>query len=194
MKLAILGGSFNPIHIGHIALAKRAIEKFGYDNVFFVPAFQPPHKNLAQGAQNSDRCTMISLVAAENSSFALETCEIDRGGTSYTIDTIQYLYDKYRDCLEGKIGLIIGADLVKDFHLWKDVHTLVEITDVLLAFRGSLTEMEDFSFPFNYKTMENALLDVSSQEIRNSIKCGKDWKNHVTKSVYEYIQTKELYS
>ncbi len=193
MKLAILGGSFNPVHEGHIALAQTAVDKFGYDTIIFVPAFNPPHKNLAKGATDEDRCAMLSLAIARNPSFKIDTCEIDRGGVSYTIDTVSYILKKYKNQIEGKVGLIIGEDLVNDFHLWKDVDKLVTITDILLAFRGGVSTAT-FNFSFDYTLMENALLDVSSQDIRRSISSGKDWRLHVSESVFEYITKKNLYA
>ncbi len=193
MKLAILGGSFNPVHLGHVLLAEQAVRRFGYDTVAFVPAYKPPHKQLAVGATNEDRCAMLSLAIADYPEFKIETSELDREGVSYTIDTVRYLQDTYATVLQGNIGLIIGEDLVNGFHLWKDVKKLVQLTDVLLAFRGTSSEYKEFSFPFEYTMMENAIVDISSQEIRNRIQCGKDWKNLVHKNVYEYIQDKRLY-
>ncbi len=195
MKLAILGGSFNPVHIGHLDLARRTIEDFGYDTVSFVPAYNPPHKTLAAGATDEDRCAMLSLALAGCRSYTIETCELERKGTSYTIDTVKYLYDKYSNSLTGKIGLVIGADLIEGFHLWKNVNELVSITDVLLAFRSGVSESQNFDFSFKYTKMKNALLDISSQEIRDSIiACGSDWEKHVAKEVYEYIHEKKLYT
>ncbi len=193
MKLAMLGGSFNPVHVGHTALAKIAVEQYGYDKVIFVPAFNPPHKNLALGATNDDRCAMLSLSVANNSSLEIETCEIDREGTSYTIDTVTYLYEKYKDVLEGKIGLIIGEDLVDGFHLWKDVQSLINMTNIMVAFREGESTYKDFTIDFDFVMMKNALVNVSSREIRDAIKHKKDIDCYVSKSVAEYIQTKKLY-
>ncbi len=192
MKLAILGGSFNPVHLGHVALANQAVNEFGYTKVIFVPACNPPHKTLAKGATDEDRCNMLALAIEDNPLLGFETCEIERKGTSYTIDTVKYLYKKYNGSIDNKIGLIIGADLVKGFHLWKDVQELTEMTDVLLASRSCTVEYSDFSY--TYTKMKNALLDISSQEIRRKIKHGENWKEHVDEGVYEYIQAKKLYT
>ncbi len=193
MKLAILGGSFNPVHLGHTALATCAVEQYGYDRVAFVPAFNPPHKDIATGATSEDRCAMLSLAIELYSNFFIETTELERGGVSYTIDTIAFLEKKYGNCLEGPIGLIIGDDLLENFHLWKNVHELVSKTHVLLANRLDENALKSFDFSFEYTLMQNKRIDVSSQSIRESIRCGKDWKNHVSKGVYEYITSKGLY-
>ncbi len=193
MKIAMLGGSFNPVHNGHIALAKLAIDNFDYDEVHFVPAFNPPHKNLASGATDEDRCTMVSLVIADYPAFKIETCELERKGTSYTIDTVTYLQNKYKGKLQGKIGLIIGEDLVRGFHQWKNVTELVETTDVLLAFREGDSTVNDFNFSFTYSMMNNIPINVSSHEIRNRIVQKGDWKSLVPKNVFEYINNKKLY-
>ena len=158
MKIAILGGSFNPIHNGHIALAKRVVDYLGYDKVLFIPAYNPPHKKLACGATDSDRLCMVKKSIETYSCFELEPCELEREGTSYTIDTVHYLQNKYSNELTGKIGLIIGDDLIPGFHLWKNVKELADITDILLATRLSADALPDFGC--NYTAMHNDIVDI----------------------------------
>ncbi len=191
MKIAILGGSFNPIHNGHIALAKRVVDYLAYDKVLFIPAYNPPHKKLASGATDTDRLSMVKKAIESYSCFGLESCEIDREGVSYTIDTIHYLQDKYGDQLTGKIGLIIGDDLIPGFHLWKNVEILANITDVLLATR--LTSLQKHNLSCNYIEMYNNVVDVSSEQIRDLIKRGEYWEDLVPVCVRDYIVHNKLY-
>ncbi len=192
MKLAILGGSFNPVHNGHLSLANCAVNQLGYDTVAFVPAYNPPHKEIASGASTENRLEMLAMAISTREEFYLEPCEIERKGVSYTIDTVSYLEKKYIGSLEGPIGLIIGDDLVSGFHLWQDVQALVRSTRVLLATR--LQPMANtLDFPFNHTVMHNAIVDVSSEGIRNNIKNGKDWEELVPACVYKYIIDRNLY-
>ncbi len=195
MKIAILGGSFNPVHNAHIMLATEVLKK-GYNKVLFVPAFKPPHKELAQGASDAQRLEMLKRAVSINSCFEIETCEMDRQGVSYTIETIFFIEKKYSEKLQGKVGLIIGEDLVDTFNLWKNVDLLVERVDILLAKRTSnvqkINDSDLFSYPCTY--LENENLDISSHMIRDLIQQKKEWKHLVPSEVYEYILKEELYA
>jgi nicotinate-nucleotide adenylyltransferase len=145
MKVAVLGGSFNPIHIGHLALADDVCKTFGYDKVLFIPALNPPHKEMNDAASAHDRLTMVQAACEGDGRFAAEGCELERGGVSYTYDTICYLEEKYRGQLEGKIGLIMGSDLLENFHLWHKAAELAEKCDLILARRPAVEENGMFS-------------------------------------------------
>ena len=145
MKVAVLGGSFNPIHIGHLALADDVCKTFGYDKVLFIPALNPPHKEMNDAASAHDRLAMVQAACEGDGRFAAEGCELERGGVSYTYDTICYLEEKYRGQLEGKIGLIMGSDLLENFHLWHKAAELAEKCDLVLARRPAVEENGMFS-------------------------------------------------
>src|SRR5574344_681202 len=110
MKIAILGGTFNPIHIGHLALADDVCITFGYDRMLFIPAFCPPHKEMNDAESGDDRFAMTELACNMDSRFKVDDCELKRGGVSYTYDTVCFLEKKYASDLEGKIGLVMGQD------------------------------------------------------------------------------------
>lgn len=135
MRLAVLGGSFNPIHIGHLALADEVCVELGYDRIAFVPTFIPPHKTFADTVSAVDRLEMVKRVCQQDDRFFAESCEIDRGGTSYTFDTIEYLEKKYAGQLDDKIGLIMGDDLLPGFHLWYRAEELSRKCNLILARR-----------------------------------------------------------
>src|SRR5574344_1341452 len=145
MKVAVLGGSFNPIHIGHLALADDVCKTFGYDKVLFIPALNPPHKEMNDAASAHDRLAMVQAACEGDGRFAAEGCELERGGVSYTYDTICYLEEKYRGQLEGKIGLIMGSDLLENFHLWHKAAELAEKCALVLARRPAVEEKGMFS-------------------------------------------------
>lgn len=199
MRLAMLGGSFNPIHIGHLLLADEVCCKLGYDKVFFVPVNIPPHKNLADGATREQRLEMIQLAIANNPRFEIETCELDRGGVSYTFDTITYLMNKHGinseyGQLEGKVGLIMGDDLVDGFEEWGHYEQLPHLADIILARRICWEGTEPKVFPYKHIELENGVLPVSSSQIRNARATGSSsWQYLVPESVYGYIIERNLY-
>ncbi len=197
MKIAMLGGSFNPPHIGHLAAAEEVRIQCGYDVVFFIPAHISPFKDEPPGASDADRLAMLALSVAGNPCFRVEDCEIRRGGVSYTIDTVTYLEQKYGngretgDPLEGKIGLILGDDLSETFYLWRNARELAVRTDLLLARRLSARQYADFPYP--HTCIDNALLPVSSTDIRNRVAAGKSYRYLVPQDVYLYIEQRRLY-
>lgn len=197
MRLAMLGGSFNPIHIGHLLLADEVCHRLGYDKVLFVPVNIPPHKELAEGASSQQRLEMIQLAIEGNPRFAVETCELERGGISYTYDTIQYLGKKYGSQLEGKLGLIMGDDLVEGFEEWGHYQELPELADIVLARRICWDGTQRKDFPYPHIELENGILPVSSSQIRAAGAAsdgnGSSWRYLVPESVYRYIIERKLY-
>ena len=207
MKIAVLGGSFNPIHVGHLVLADEVCSTLGYDRVLFVPAFVPPHKEMNGGFSAQDRLEMTRLACEGDERFEAESCEIDRGGVSYTYDTICYLEEKYSTELEGKIGLIMGNDLLPGFHLWHKAKELSEKCQLILALRpdgdshsgnsnkpkgdyANLDSNFDASREELFKGalhMDNPLLEISSTEIRTRIADGRSIRYLVPSLVFKYI-------
>ena len=103
MRIAILGGTFNPVHNGHVLLASSVCETFGYDKLLFVPSFLPPHKIASGLVSVENRLEMLELACEADPRFEVERCEIDRGGISYTWETVCFIEEKYHAELEGKI-------------------------------------------------------------------------------------------
>ena len=190
MRIAVLGGSFNPVHIGHLALADAVHVTFGYDRVLLVPANIPPHKEMASGATTEGRLEMLKLATAGVDWLETEDCEISRGSLSYTIDTLEYLSKKYETVLEGKLGLVIGEDLVDGFMKWKNPEAIASMADIIVARRpGSFKS----PFPLPHIQLMNTLLPISSSEIRASIRDGKSWRYLVPDPVYRYIVEHTFY-
>ncbi|MGP1576480.1 MAG: nicotinate (nicotinamide) nucleotide adenylyltransferase [Treponema sp.] len=197
MKLAILGGSYNPIHIGHLMLADAVIKQYGYDTVAFVPASLSPFKKAHCGCTAEDRIAMITGAIADAPNFYCEICEIERGGVSYTFDTLRFLYTKY-NTIEGKIGLILGGDLLADFHKWQNAEHIPDYADLLIGIRdASMEEIKkqcaDFFEKNTYLPVKNARLPISSTQIRTAIAQKKAWRYLVPPFVYGYIKAHNLY-
>ena len=172
MKIAVLGGSFNPIHIGHLALADSVCVDKGYDKVIFIPTFIAPHKNFSdiENVTTEDRLNMVRLACESDSRFLVDSCEIDRGGTSYTFDTICFLEQKYKDVLDEKIGLIMGDDLLPGFHLWHKAEEIAKKCTLILAKRpqGEKTDvksMHENTAKGDYGKVAHATVDENGKVI-----------------------------
>ena len=215
MKIALFGGAFNPLHIGHAMLAEIAVKEFGFDKVLLVPTFIPPHKHFTSFAPAKDRLGMVKAFCKDSPYFAAESCEIERGGVSYTFDTLQYIIKKFGASLEGKPALIIGEENAREFEKWYRAVDVASMADILIARRrngeggdalkafqntptGNYTggfdgKDEDVSFPFPHRFLDNPPLTLSSTEIRSRIGSGKSWRYLVPDSVFRYIIRKRLY-
>nr|MBP3282717.1 nicotinate (nicotinamide) nucleotide adenylyltransferase [Treponema sp.] len=213
MKIAILGGSYNPIHIGHLILADSVCTELGYDKVLFVPTFKPPHKELAENVSSLDRLAMVEAAVRGDERFEAEPCEIERGGISYTWDTVCFLEKKFESVLTGKIGVVFGEDLLPDYDKWEHAAELAEKADLILACRPKYAEdngkfcnsptekygknpmvgVDRFNFPYPHKIVMNPKMEISSSEIRRKIAERGAWRYLVGEGVFEYILEKKLY-
>ena len=195
MRLAVLGGSYNPIHIGHLMLADAVALRYGYDTIAFVPAFLSPFKDGHSGCTAEDRLAMVKLAIADNPAFYCEPCEIQRQGVSYTIDTLKFLKKKFPQC-EGKIGLIIGDDLLEGFAGWREAERIPDYADIIVGNRiidrYSMAQAASAG-KVPHLRVDNALLPVSSSGIRAAIQEKKSWRYLVPSAVYSYIKEHKLY-
>jgi len=188
MKLAMLGGTFNPLHNGHINLARVVREEFRYDKILFVPSFIPAHKEISGKVRAEERLEMLRLSLEPYEWAEYSDCEIRRKGVSYTVDTLQYLYGNYE--LEGKPGLIIGDDLAERFLEWRSTDRIFEMADLIVAHR--LYEHEvPLSFPHRYAN--NEIFSLSSSEIRELICSDRDIDSLIPREASRYISDRKLY-
>ncbi len=188
MKVLVLGGSFDPVHIGHLFLAEEVRRQFEYDEVVFVPASEAPHKEPTGETTDQQRLEMLQLAVEGNKRFLVDDCEIVRGGRSYTVETIPEINERYHP--EGRVGFIIGDDLVSGFSSWRSHKTLAGMVDLIVAHR-EFQERVEFEFPHRYA--DNLLLPISSSDIRERIAAGKAFQHIVPDPVFRYIERYELY-
>lgn len=225
MKIALLGGSFNPVHKGHIALAESAVKLAGYDRVVFVPAYQSPFKSrCSKGVVSSleeagaaalsftdeERIEMLRLAIKPYPWAALELCEIERGGVSYTIDTVRFLTEKYKreGLLEGRLGIIIGADLIEGFHRWKEADAMAHEADIILARRPDALKADnaltaevasegeksgEADFPYPHVSIMNEMYAISSTEVRRRIACHEEISTLIPDEICRYIEQRGVY-
>jgi nicotinate-nucleotide adenylyltransferase len=198
MRYAILGGSFNPVHIGHLALADSVLSSLDYDRVIFVPAFESPFKLGAAVENPQDRLSMLFASILGDTRLLVDDCEIRRKGVSYTIDTLADIERRYYP--EGKLGLVIGDDLAPNFPDWKNVPQILEKADIIIARRilagttGNPGDSSAPAFPYPHKTLANDIVNISSAEIRARISQNKNWRYLVPQSVQRIIESKSLYA
>lgn len=190
MRLAVLGGSFNPVHIGHLFLAGELLHGQGYDRVLLVPAYESPFKLEANiGTSSRDRLDMLFASITGDERLSVEDCEIRREGISYTIDTLRDIIQRYQP--EGKPGLVIGDDLAEGFLSWKDSSGILDIAEIIIARRKG-TEAK--SRPFPCRQLENEIMDISSKLVRERIRAGAAWEYLVPAGARIIIEDRSLYT
>ena len=192
MKIAILGGTFDPPHLGHLILADTVIRELNYDKVLFIPSKIPPHKNISGEVSNEDRLNMLKLSIKDDKRFSFDDYELKSEGISYTIKTLNYLYENYD--IDGKIVLIIGADLIKDFHRWKEPEKISELANIVAVNREESDNLDKENIEkYNIKIIIAPRIDISSTLIRERIKKNKAFRYFLNDKVYNYIISNKLY-
>lgn len=190
MRIAIFGGSFNPIHAGHLMLADSVISTLGYDRVVLVPAYRSPFKPGAGGMEDGCRARleMIAASIAGDARLSIDDCEIRRGGVSFTLDTVADVIERYSP--DGKPGLVIGDDLVDEFPDWHGSDEILRMADVIVA-RRLRSATKRTSFPCVQLT--NEVADVSSSMVRDRVAGGGAWRYLVPQGARSVIEARGLY-
>lgn len=191
MTVGVLGGTFNPIHFGHLLIAEHVRDSFNLDRVYFIPTHLPPHKGFVPEVSDKQRLDMVELACEDNPHFFVSDMELKRGGISYTIDTIKEMYQTLD--VKNRIYFIIGGDLVKDLPSWKNFNELKEKINIVAVDRED-EHAEDYKemFPF-LDTVDSIPFFVTSTAIRHRIKNRKTIKYLVPKKVEHYILSQGLY-
>jgi len=191
MKIAMLGGSFDPVHIGHLFLADLALSDLGYDRVVLVPAFQSPFKIGAESASPLSRLEMLAASISGDPRLTIDDCEINREGISYTVDTLKDIIARYEP--DGKPGLIIGDDLAGSFEKWRSPEEIAGLADIIIARRlPELIRTAD-AFPFPFIELENEIMNVASHKVREKIRGGGAWRYLVPAGARYIIESTKLY-
>ena len=195
--LVLFGGSFDPVHIGHILVAREVKEKIGAKKILFMPAYRAPLKE-GHSAPPEDRLRMLQLALEGEKGFEVSDYEIKRGGTSYTVDTLEWL----RKQTEERPYLMLGADSVLRFHLWREPERILELSKLLVVERGGKLELVRTylkeRFPRlregeDFELLEVRRIDVSATEVRKRVREGLSIYCMVPDRVREYIEEKGLY-
>lgn len=193
----MFGGSFNPIHIGHVQLAQAFVKKLNLDRVLVIPTFIPPHKQYDYSVLPLDRLEMCRLAVKSLPFAEVSDIEIRRGGASYTYLTLQELSEKYKN---DELFLITGADMFMSIHTWKHPEIIFSLAVICGVPRNdddikNLEKHSEYLHTLGAKTeiLDAEVITVSSTEIRRRIKNGESTQGLVPDEVREYINKKHLY-
>jgi len=195
-----MGGSFDPLHIGHLIVAQDAVEYLGLSEVVFIPAAIPPHKQHLQRIDSEHRLKMLRLTVESNPKFSVSDVEVQRGGVSYTVDTLKALHKVYPD---AALLLIVGSDTLVDLHTWHKVEEILELCEVATFLRPGEDSLEAIAekIPLPEKQKQPLLqnvidahrIEISSSEIRRRLTEGLDIRYLVPPEVETYINEHSLY-
>ena len=188
MRLAIFGGTFNPPHNGHIAIAHSVLNETRYDSIVFVPTNIPAHKPKADRITPEDRLAMVELACMDTPGFLFDSCDIERGGVSYSIDTLRDIRVRYD--ITDTIGFVLGDDLIDGFRAWRQVEKFAASVELIVAHRLSVATVP-FQYPHCY--LSNELHPYTSRKIRSIVKLGRSIAHMVPPRVEEYILESCLY-
>lgn len=198
-KIGIMGGTFDPIHTGHLVTAEAVRIEYGLDQVLFIPASNPPHKQDSQVTAANHRYIMTVMATSSNPYFYVSPIELERPGLSYTIDTVMALIEKYGD--RNEFYFITGADTVQDLPTWKHIDRLLNLCYFVAADRpGCVGCFDDIIGQLGengrdrIQRLPTPELEISSTDIRERIKQGRSIKYIVPENVESYILKEGLYS
>lgn len=183
-KVGILGGTFDPPHIGHLIIANEVLHRQNLDEIWFIPTNEPPHKANATSS-NKHRKNMVELAIATNDHFYLHDIELQRKGKSYTYDTIKQLLEMY----DHQFYFIIGADMIEYLPKWNKIDELMKMTQFIGVKRSTYKTETDFPVLL----VDIPMIDVSSTAIRERIRHHVSAQYLIQDSVYVYIKEHQLY-
>jgi nicotinate-nucleotide adenylyltransferase len=200
-RVGLFGGTFNPVHIGHLIVARSVFEHLKLDRMVLIPSANPPHKGPEGVADAEDRLAMLRLAVADEPGFAVSNCEIERPGPSYTIDTIIAFRQDLGD--EAELHWLIGADSLSELASWHRVEDLVALCRIVTAARPGWESPDLSALVERVGEREVGLLregilptpriDISASEIRRRVRGGRSVRWLVPETVARYIDRRGLY-
>lgn len=215
-RVGILGGTFDPIHNGHLCLARETMQLFGLHEVLFIPVSHSPHKLHYSPTSSKHRVAMLELALKPEPAFSTDLMEVEKGGVSYTIDTLSQIKKRHFD---WELFLILGADAFMMMETWKSYADIFKLCDLLVGTRphtklelpiklGKAIGLKKIALQQNNGPMQSTLIpatgksiclyqispqDISSREIRQNVQAGKEIKNLLPHAVDHYIMKNLLY-
>ena len=191
-KLGILGGTFDPIHMGHLVLAEQVREQFQLEQVIFIPSASPPHKTEQELSLADHRFEMTKLALEGNRFFSVSDIELKREGLSYTVDTLGKLKELYKD---SEIYFLTGSDVLDEITTWKDPEEIYKLAKIVIAVRPGFDKFDPEDH-FSKKSIIARItgVDISSTQIREKVRKGESIKYLVPSRVEEYIRKENLYT
>ncbi len=183
-RLGIFGGSFDPVHVGHLAIALAALQTVPLDEVLFVPARRSPLKEQGPVASEEDRYAMLVRAIGDEPRFGLSRIELDRDGPSYTVETLEELKE------QGELFLIVGSDALAELPRWRSPERIRELATVLVARRPGVPDPDPSS---GARVFDAPCLDISARELRARASRGLSLRYLVPDGVWQHIEHHGLY-
>jgi nicotinate-nucleotide adenylyltransferase len=200
MKLGIFGGTFDPVHYGHLMLAECCREQRGLDAVWFLPAAVPPHKRDRELTPASERIEMLKLAIAGNPAFSVSPYETNRGGVNYTVDTLAHIKEEDPS---RELFFLMGEDMLLDLPHWRHPEKVCELAQLVVVYRAGMAPL-DFNCLQNITSpdrieeirrhqVEMPEIGLSSSEIRRRVSAGNSIRYHTPRAIEKFIETQKLY-
>lgn len=197
-KIGIFGGTFNPVHYGHLLVAENALYQFGLETVIFLPTGISPHKPFMGNEMCDHRCRMLDLAIHGNSHFTVSRMEIDHPETSYTYRTLEKIKNEYPG---AELFFILGADALTDFEKWRHPEQICSQASILAAVRGNMEKEQtdeqisylNEKFGEKFFRLESPNFSVCSNEIRCRVQNGATVRYMLPEAVEQYIYDHHLY-
>jgi nicotinate-nucleotide adenylyltransferase len=200
-RIAFFGGTFDPVHLGHTAVAAAAVEHIGAEKIVFIPTKRSPLKNFFPEVSDDDRLAMIALAIADNKKFQLNDYELRKPSPSYTLETVRHFQSEYGS--QALIYWLIGADSIFELSRWYGIVELIDECNLCVMFRAGF-EPPDFARfediwgaarveKLRRNVIQTPLIDISSTEIRRRLAAGRDVAGMLAPQVADYIRKHGLY-
>lgn len=200
-KIALFGGTFDPIHLGHTTVAAEAVKQINAEKIIFIPAKRSPLKGLYPAASDTDRFAMLALAVADNKKFEISDYELRKPRPSYTLETVR----QFQANLGGEttIHWLIGADSIDELPLWYEITKLIDECNLSTMYRAGCDKPDFSKFKdiwgservekLQRNVIQTSLIDISSTEIRNRLAAGRDVSDMLHPAVADYIRKHNLY-
>jgi len=188
-KIGLFGGTFDPVHIGHLLMARTAMEQMGLDKIIFIPSCVPPHKKAPTLFTAKERLGLIRKAVRSIPEFEVSDFEIKKGGKSYSVDTVRHFRSIYG--ASDRLYFIVGGDAIKQLDTWKDIDTLKAMCSFVSVNRPGYPRGEE-KLKYHAVTMNG--IEMSSTEIRKRILTGKSIQFLVPDSILGYIKKHQSYT
>ncbi|MAT16382.1 MAG: nicotinic acid mononucleotide adenylyltransferase [Planctomyces sp.] len=194
MRLGLLGGTFDPIHLGHLILAEACREACQLDEIWFLPTGKPPHKVAAEITPARQRIEMLEMALAGARQFKINDMEVKRGGTTYTVDTLAELREQDPD---RELYFLIGADSLHDFPMWREPERIAELATLLVVNRAGRAMPDLDSIPQKIRRSVEVVtipdIGIASSDLRQRVSEGRSIRYQVPRAVEVYIDQHGLY-
>ncbi|OGU34861.1 MAG: nicotinate (nicotinamide) nucleotide adenylyltransferase [Ignavibacteria bacterium GWB2_35_6b] len=188
-KVGVYGGTFDPIHTGHLITAQHILEERRLDKIIFIPSYISPHKTQLLSTESKHRLEMVKIAIEGYKKFDLSDYEIQKGGVSYTVDTLKELKSSYKE-----IELIIGYDNLLSFDVWHEPDQIIKLAKLLVLKRKFAGDINQFNKYFAEAVfIDSPVIDISSTQIRDRVRKNLPVDFLVPQKVKEYITSNSLY-